>query len=166
INVSIVVPGLILRTALTVSAQMMEPPSFKSSRSTLVSTACLMFINLIERATFSGSSHSTVSGRPVFTPQKPHERVQIFPKIINVAVTSPQHSPIFGQLPEVQIVLSLYLSTNPRSSVYFLPVGSFTLIQLGLFLVVLFFSKIVLIAFQNQSTNIRIILGCWDINLK
>ena len=50
----------------------------------------------------------------------------MFPRIINVAVPSPQHSPIFGQLPEVQIVLSLYLSTSPRSSVYFLPVGNFT----------------------------------------
>ena len=29
---------------------------------------------LIERATFSGSSHSTVSGRPVFTPQNPPEK--------------------------------------------------------------------------------------------
>src|SRR5690554_7426651 len=115
-----VVPGLILRTALTVSAQMIDPPSFKSSRSTLVSTCALPIFNLIERATFSGSSHSTVSGRPVFTPQKPHERVQILPKIIKVAVPSPQHSPIFGQLPEVQIVLRLYLSTKPRSSVYFL----------------------------------------------
>src|SRR5690606_17930800 len=104
INVSMVVPGLILRTALMVSAQIIEPPSFKSSRSTEVRTACLIFINLIERATFSGSSQSTVSGRPVFTPQNPQERVQMFPKIIKVAVPSPQHSPIFGQLPEVQMV--------------------------------------------------------------
>ena len=69
-------------------------------------------MSLIERATFSGSSQSTVSGRPVFTPQKPQERVHIFPKIIIVAVPSPQHSPILGQLPEVQMVLSLYLSTR------------------------------------------------------
>ena len=62
--------------------------------------------------------------RPVFTPQKPHERVQIFPKIINVAVPSPQHSPILGQLPDVQMVFNLYLSTKPLSSVYFFPVGS------------------------------------------
>ena len=119
------------RMASTVSNQMMEPMSFKSSRSTLVITACLMRIILIERATFSGSSQSTVSGRPVFTPQKPHERVQIFPKIINVAVPSPQHSPILGQLPEVQIVLSLYLSTSPRNSVYFCPMGNLTLSHLG-----------------------------------
>ena len=103
-RVSIVVLGFIRRTALTVSAQIILPISFKSSRSTEVSTACLMFINLIERATFSGSSQSKLSGRPVFTPQNPQERVQIFPKIIKVAVPSPQHSPILGQLPEVQIV--------------------------------------------------------------
>src|SRR5690606_4430372 len=99
-----VVPGLILRTAFTVSAHIMEPPSSTSSRSREVNTACLIFINLIDRATFSGSSQSTVSGRPVFTPQNPHERVQMFPKIIKVAVPSPQHTPTFGQLPEVQMV--------------------------------------------------------------
>src|SRR5690606_31539286 len=121
-----VVPGLILRTAFTVSAHMMEPPSFKSSRSTEVNTACLILINLIDRATFSGSSQSTASGRPVLTPQNPHERVQMFPKIIKVAVPSPQHSPIFRQLPEVQMVFRLYLSTKLLSSVYFFPVGSLT----------------------------------------
>ena len=55
----------------------------------------------------------------------------MFPKIINVAVPSPQHSPIFGQLPEVQIVWRLYLSTSPLSSVYFFPVGSFTRSHFG-----------------------------------
>ena len=80
----------------------------------------------MDRATFSGSSQSTDSGRPVLTPQNPQERVHIFPRIIKVAVPSPQHSPIFGQLPDVQMVLSLYLSTRLRSSVYFLPVGNFT----------------------------------------
>src|SRR5690606_16886567 len=69
---------------------------------------------------------------PAFTPQKPQERVQTFPRIIKVAVPSPQHSPIFGQLPEVQMVWRLYLSTRPLNSVYFLPVGSFTLNHLGL----------------------------------
>src|SRR5690606_22010164 len=115
----------------TVSAQIMLPISFRSSLSTLVKTACLMFMILIERATFSGSSQSTVSGRPVFTPQNPHERVQIVPRLINVAVPSPQHSPILGQLPDVQIVFRLYLSTKPRSSVYFCPVGNFTRSHFG-----------------------------------
>jgi hypothetical protein len=86
----------------------------------------------MDRATFSGSSQLTSSGRPVFTPQKPQERVQMLPRIINVAVPSPQHSPILGQLPEVQMVFNLYWSTNPRSSVYFSPVGNFTLNHLGL----------------------------------
>ena len=100
--------------------------SFKSSRSTLVNTACLIPIIFIERATFSGSSQSTDSGLPVFTPQKPHDRVQIFPKIMKVAVPSPQHSPIFGQLPDVQMVFNLYLSTSPRNLEYFFPVGNLT----------------------------------------
>src|SRR5690606_959985 len=112
--------------AFTVSAQIMDPMSFRSSRSTEVMTACFIFIILMERATFSGSSHSTVSGLPVLTPQNPQERVQIFPRIINVAVPSVQHSPILGQLPEVQIVLSSYLLTRFLRSVYFFPVGNFT----------------------------------------
>ena len=127
IRVSRVVLGFIRRIALTVSAQMILPMSLRSSRSTEVITAWVIFMSLIERATFSGSSQSIVSGRPVFTPQKPQERVQILPKIIKVAVPCPQHSPILGQLPEVQIVLSWYLSTKLRNSVYFFPVGSFTL---------------------------------------
>ena len=117
--------------ASTVSAQIIDPPSFKSSLSTEVITACFIPIILIDLATFSGSSHSTVSGLPVFTPQKPHDLVQILPKIIKVAVPSPQHSPILGQLPLVQIVFNLYLSTNPLSSVYFFPTGSFTRSQSG-----------------------------------
>src|SRR5690606_17142718 len=99
--------------------------------STLVKTACLIFIRFMERATFSGSSQSNVSGRPVCTPQKPQERVQMFPKIIKVAVPSPQHSPMFGQLPEVQMVFNLYVSTRLLNSVYFLPVGNFTRNHLG-----------------------------------
>ena len=95
------------------------PISFKSSLSTLVITACLIFIIFIDLATFSGSDQSKDSGLPVFTPQKPQDLVQTLPKIINVAVPSPQHSPILGQLPDVHMVLSLYLSTRPLNSVYF-----------------------------------------------
>src|SRR5690625_1260612 len=109
--------------AFTVSAHIMDPISLISSRSTLVITACFIFINLMDRATFSGSSQSKDSGLPVFTPQKPQDRVQILPRIINVAVPSPQHSPMLGQLPEVHMVCRLYLSTRPRNSVYFFPVG-------------------------------------------
>ena len=50
------------------------------------------------------TSTTTGSGRPVATAQNPQERVQILPSIINVAVPSPQHSPILGQLPLSQIV--------------------------------------------------------------
>ncbi|ADF54056.1 hypothetical protein ZPR_3749 [Zunongwangia profunda SM-A87] len=49
-----------------------------------------------------------------------------------------QHSPIFGQLPEVQIVCRSYLSTRLRNSVYFLPVGSLTLSHFGFPLGVVF----------------------------
>ena len=117
--------------ALTVSAHIIEPISFRSSRSTEVITACFIFMSLMERATFSGSSQSKVSGLPVLTPQNPQERVQTLPKIIKVAVPSLQHSPIFGQLPEVQMVCKSYLSTRLLSSVYFLPVGNFTRNHLG-----------------------------------
>ena len=58
----------------------------------------------------------------------------MLPKIIKVAVPSPQHSPILGQLPDEQIVFNLYLSTRPLKLEYFFPVGSFTLIHSGFFL--------------------------------
>src|SRR5690606_12699073 len=106
--------------------------------------------------TFSGSSHAILSGRPVFTPQKPQDRVQILPKIIKVAVPSPQHSPILGQLPDVQIVCNLYLSTNPRNSVYFLPVGNLTLSHFGLPVTGLFVSKtdsIILYYMKSKDTE-------------
>src|SRR5690554_93484 len=131
ISVSRVVSGFMRRMAFTVSAQMIEPISCKSSRSTEVITACFICIILIERATFSGSSQETCSGRPVLTPQNPQERVQIFPKIIKVAVPSVQHSPIFGQLPEVQMVFKLYLLTRFLKSVYFFPLGNFTRSHFG-----------------------------------
>ena len=63
-------------------------------------------------ATRSGSFKSTAFGRPVLTAQKPQDLVQIFPKIIKVAVPSPQHSPMFGQLPLSQIV-KLVLINKP-----------------------------------------------------
>ena len=105
--------------AATVSFHIIEPMSFKSSRSTLVITPCLIPINLMLRATFSGSAQSTVSGLPVFTPQKPQERVQVLPRIIKVAVPSVQHSPMLGQLPDVQMVCKSYFSTVLLNSLYF-----------------------------------------------
>ena len=61
----------------------------------------------MDLATFSGSAKSAGSGLPVATLQKPQERVQILPNIIKVAVRSPQHSPILGQRPLLQIVCKL-----------------------------------------------------------
>src|SRR5690606_34736021 len=104
IKVSSVVSGLSLRIALTVSAQIVEPPSFNSSRSTELITQCFTSIRRTESATRFVSSISTAKGGPVATAQKEQERVQIFPSIINVAVPAPQHSPMFGQFPLSQIV--------------------------------------------------------------
>ncbi|MCY1538378.1 hypothetical protein D9M68_739140 [compost metagenome] len=104
INVSNVVSGLSLRIAFSVSAQITDPPSFKSSRSTEVITQCLTCMSLTEVATRLGSSVSTARGLPVATAQKEQERVQMFPKIMNVAVPAPQHSPMLGQFPLSQMV--------------------------------------------------------------
>ena len=52
-----------------------------------------------ERATRAGSKGSSSSGRPVATEQNPQDRVQTLPRIMNVAVPAPQHSPMLGQLP-------------------------------------------------------------------
>ena len=120
---------------------MILPCSGKSSLSTEVITACFIPIIFIERATFSGSAQSTVSGLPVNTPQNPQDLVQMFPRIINVAVPSVQHSPILGQPPELHIVCNSYLSTKFLNSLYFSPLGSFTLSHLGLD-IGLFFSKV------------------------
>ncbi len=38
---------------------------------------------------------------------------------------------MLGQLPDVQIVFNLYLSTNPLSSVYFSPIGNLTFNHFG-----------------------------------
>src|SRR5690606_16894630 len=131
-SVSRVVPELSLRMAFTVSAQIVDPPSFKSSRSTEVITQCFTCMSLTEVATRMGSSNSTAFGRPVATAQNEHDRVQIFPRIINVAVPAPQHSHILGQLPLSQMVWSLCSSTKPLTCLYSLPTGSLTRNQSGL----------------------------------
>src|SRR6201996_739993 len=134
-KVSNVVSGLSRRMALMVSAQMIEPPSRRSSRSTDVITQCFTCISFTEFATRLGSSVSTASGRPVATAQNEHERVQMLPSIINVAVPAPQHSPILGQFPLSQMVCSLCVSTRLRTWAYSLPTGSLTRNQSGLRLV-------------------------------
>ncbi|BAO76293.1 hypothetical protein WPG_2063 [Winogradskyella sp. PG-2] len=62
---------------------------------------------------------------------------------------------MFGQLPEVQIVFSLYLSTRLLSSVYFLPVGNFTRSHFGLRSGKIFEATLVSMHFQFQITKIR-----------
>src|SRR5436190_4865711 len=47
-------------------------------------------------ARWRGSSASGASGRPCATSQKGQRRVQMSPRIMNVAVPLPKHSPMFG----------------------------------------------------------------------
>ena len=61
-----------------------------------------------------------------------HDRVQTLPRIMNVAVPAPQHSPMLGQLPDWQMVWSLWSSTSLRTLANSGPVGSFTRNQSGL----------------------------------
>ena len=75
----------------------MLAPSGSSSRFTLVMTACSRPICFAASATRCGSSRSSSCGLPVRTAQKPQERVQTLPRIMNVAVRLFQHSPMFGQ---------------------------------------------------------------------
>ncbi len=82
------------------------PPSGSSSRLTDVITAWRMGIDATASANLSGSSRSRPSGRPVLTAQKPQPRVQMSPRIMNVAVPAPQHSPMFGQRALSQTVWS------------------------------------------------------------
>ncbi len=87
-------------------AKIGAPPSARSSRFTLVITACRSFMDRTARATRSGSSQSSGSGRPVWMSQNPQERVQVSPIIRKVAVPWPQHSPMLGHLASSQTVCS------------------------------------------------------------
>jgi hypothetical protein len=80
------------------------PLSGRSSRSTEVMTAWRSPMRAIERATRAGSSGSFQVGLPVLTLQKPHRRVQVSPRIMNVAVPRSQHSPTLGQAASWQTV--------------------------------------------------------------
>ena len=85
-----------------------------------------------ERATRSGSSGSFQVGLPVLTLQKPQRRVQVSPRIMNVAVPRSQHSPTLGQAASWQTVCSpsdLIISVSSR---YFGPPGGGTLNHGGL----------------------------------
>ena len=104
IRSSIVASQFSLRIASTTAAQCRAPPSGRSSRVTDVTTTCRSPINRTLSANFSGSEASGARGMPVFVAQNRHPRVQISPRIINVAVRLLQHSALFGHLPLLQIV--------------------------------------------------------------
>ena len=132
VRISMVVLGVLRRSASITFTNWLAPPSGKSSRSTDVITICCNPILAAAIATCSGSSGSTAFGIPVFTLQKAQARVQTSPNIITVACFLVQHSPIFGQAASSHTVfkfssrMSLRVSLNPA------PPGAFTRIQSGL----------------------------------
>lgn len=78
-----------------------------------------------------GSAWSTVPGQPVFTLQYEQARVQVSPRIINVAVPRSQHSPMFGHAASSQTVFRLAPLIFLRISRKFSLPGAFTLNQSG-----------------------------------
>ena len=101
-----------------VCTQCAAPKSGKSSRSTEVITAWDSFISEIDSATWSGSCGSNGWGFPVSVLQNLQARVHTSPPIIKVAVPLPQHSPILGHRPLLQIVCRRWDSTIFFVSVY------------------------------------------------
>ena len=97
ISVSTVVCGRASRTAVTHAATWPIPPSGRSSRATIVSTAWRSPISAAAAATRAGSSAAGGAGRRVSTRQKPQARVHRSPSTMKVAVRSFQHSLRFGQ---------------------------------------------------------------------
>ena len=96
INVSTFAETFIARIARTVSTTCCIPPSIKSSRATMVSTANSRPIRCTASATRRGSSASGCSGFCVSIKQNPQALVHLSPSTINVAVPSFQHSLKFG----------------------------------------------------------------------
>ena len=72
-----------------------------------------------DRATRSGSSGSFHVGLPVLTLQNPQRRVQVSPRIMNVAVPRSQQSPMFGQAASWQTVCRPSSAIVRLSSRYF-----------------------------------------------
>ncbi len=105
-STSIVVCGERSRTARMQSTKCCAPPSFRSSRSTLVITTYFSARRAIVSARCSGSFASGASGRPWPTSQNGQRRVQMSPRIMNVAVPLPKHSPMFGHEASSQTVCS------------------------------------------------------------
>lgn len=104
ISTSTVVSGLSRLISRMVRTQCDAPKSGRSSRSTEVTTAWESFIKAMDSATCVGSSASSGKGFPLAVLQNLQHRVQIFPPIMKVAVPFPQHSPILGQRPLLQMV--------------------------------------------------------------
>ena len=100
--------GLSERMARMVLTQCSAPPSLRSSRVTLVRTACFSCMDWMARAMFSGSRGSGCGGVAALpTAQNLQVRVQMLPRSRNVAVPRDQHSCRFGQSAERQTVLRL-----------------------------------------------------------
>lgn len=131
VRISIVVLGVLRRSASITFTNWLAPPSGKSSRSTDVITMCSSPIFAAAIATCSGSSGSTARGIPVLTLQNAQARVQTSPRIITVACFFVQHSPILGQAASSQTVFKFKSRINRRVSLKPAPVGALTLIQSG-----------------------------------
>ena len=123
--------GLSSRTLRMVSAKICAPPSSKSSRATDVITAWRSPIFFTAQATRMGSILSRPAGRPLFTAQKLHARVQVSPRIMNVAVREFQHSLIFGHRASSQTVCRSIPRMICLSSRYWSPSFQRTRIQSG-----------------------------------
>ncbi len=107
-RISIFVAGELWRTARMQSTKWPAPPSFRSSRSTLVITTYARPSAAIVRARCSGSCGSGASGRPWATSQNGQRRVQRSPRIMKVAVPFPKHSPMLGQEASSHTVCRLF----------------------------------------------------------
>jgi hypothetical protein len=125
-------PGIRARISRTTAAKIAAPPSFWSSRFTDVMTAWRNPMRATASATRRGSSGSGGSpGRPVFTAQNPHARVQTSPRTMNVAVPRFQHSPTFGQRASSQTVCRSSSRMRPRNRSYPEPRGARARIHSG-----------------------------------
>ncbi|KAH3668979.1 hypothetical protein OGAPHI_002734 [Ogataea philodendri] len=116
----------------TVDRKWCDPPSGKSSLSTVVRTTYPSPHLLMASAVFSGSFGSKGPGFLfVFTEQNRHPLVHVSPINMIVAVASdffpPQHSPIFGHLASSQTVASFSSLTSFFKAWKLLPLGIGTL---------------------------------------
>jgi hypothetical protein len=99
-----------------------------------------------------GSRQSTASGKTFTTSQKRQFLVHFSPRIMKLAVPALQHSPLFGQLPEVQIVFRSCSSMVCFTFEYFSPWGNGDFNQSGSLLsFCLFCSSIGLLRFPKYK---------------